>query len=58
MLINKKNLRETLLQVAQAERAHTYTTVSSSVYHEAQGVLLRWVRAKVAQQPSKGKTIR
>lgn len=58
MLINKKNLREFLLRTAEAERCHTYTSVSATMYHEADGLLRAWARRKVAQQPSKGKTIK
>lgn len=57
-LINKKAVRQLLLDIAGRDRAHSFTRVAPSVYDEADSVLINWARRKVQSQPSKGQTVR
>lgn len=57
-LINKKHLRQFILDYAERQRPGRFTSVSASVYDEAEAALHKWARSKVDTHPSVGKTIK
>lgn len=58
MTINKKALRMLLLDLAAKNRAHHFSRVAPIVYQQAHAVIVQWAMRKIAEQPSKGKTIK
>lgn len=57
LIINKKQLRRLLLDLAKKNRSHTFTQVADSNYTEAHSLVVTWAMKKVEQLPSRGKTI-
>ena len=58
MLINKKAVKQYVLERAQQTRHHKFTRVSSSYYDYIEGVLRAAIRENIKQQPSMGKTLK
>ena len=55
-LINKKHVKEFALEMAKG-RTHKFTRVGGDFLLQCEGRLKDFIRAKVSQLPSKGKTI-
>lgn len=56
-LINKKKAKEFALELGQA-RFHKFTRVSGEFFIELEGVVKDYIRRKVDNLPSVGKTIK
>jgi len=56
-LINKKGVRQFLLEHAERNRLHRFTRVADSVYDQVEAAVRDKLRQIVRIQPSKGKTI-
>ena len=56
-LINKKKVKEFALGLGQA-RFHKFTRVSGDFFIEIEGVVKDYIRRKVENLPSVGKTIK
>lgn len=57
LLINRAKCKRFLLDYARASRAHKFTRVSLNTLCEAEGALKNWLKLRVNQTPSKGKTL-
>jgi len=58
MLINKKKCKQTLLDYAQATRAHKFTRVSEDSLIHLESVVKKEIEKIIHMQPSAGRTIR
>jgi len=56
-LLNKKAVRQFLLDAAKTHRHQPFTRVSEDVFAKAEGALRQWAVAYVKNLPSKGTTI-
>ena len=57
MLINKKIVRRTALNISRLYRNEKFTRVSKQFYDRANAQMYNWVKAEVQRLPSVGKTI-
>jgi len=57
-LINKRGIRDFLLEYAVRTRAHKFTRVSPEVYDQISAAIREQCRRIVHAQPSKGQTIK
>ena len=56
-LINRSHVRQYILDHASKTRAHPWDRVAGSIFIEAEAHLKAFLRERVRQMPSKGKTI-
>lgn len=57
MLISPSRARRWALEIARAHRAHKFTRVGRSFLDAAEAHARAFVRARVMQHPSKGRTL-
>ena len=57
-MINRRQVRQFVLDYAGRTRAHPYTQVADSVYDQVEATAREACRNIVRCQPSKGRTIR
>jgi len=57
-MLNKKQTRQKILEMAKATRYHEFTQVHPDVFTHLEMLLEKEIATIIAYQPSKGKTIK